>query len=172
MTDPHADPTTDSGSTLTTPTHEDRRHDRAPNPPLDPERAYARPVGGRRDDEGVATIFERNGGFAVIRKVVSAFYDRVLASPDLGRHFVDVDMRGLINHQTQFISFVMGGPGTSYTDDALLRVHAPLHISAAEFEEMRMLLRETLEDHGFSDEDVQSVDAAVDARRSAVVADR
>lgn len=117
----------------------------------------------------MATIFERNGGFAVIRKVVSAFYDRVLASPDLGRHFVGVDMRGLINHQTQFISFVTGGPGTSYTDDALLRVHAPLHITVAEFEEMRMLLRETLEDHGFSDADVQAVDAAVAARRDAVV---
>jgi hemoglobin len=59
-------------------------------------------------------------------------------------------MRSLINHQTQFISFVMGGPGTSYTDDALLRVHAPLHITAAELDRDAQLLRETLEDHGFA----------------------
>jgi hemoglobin len=120
----------------------------------------------------VATIFERNGGFAAIRKVVSSFYDRVLASPTIGRHFAGVDMRGLIHHQTQFISFVTGGPGTSYTDDALLRVHAPLHITGEEFAEMRLLLRETLEDHGFSDADVRAVDAAMEARRHAVVNDR
>lgn len=120
----------------------------------------------------MATIFERYGGFATIRKVVSAFYDRVLASPQLGHHFEGVDMRGLIAHQTQFISFVTGGPGTSYTDEALLRVHAPLHITSEEFDEMRMLLRETLEDQGFSDADVATVDAAVTQRRDAVVSDR
>lgn len=120
----------------------------------------------------VATIFERNGGFAAIRKVVSTFYDRVLASPTIGHHFQDVDMRGLINHQTQFISFVTGGPGTSYSDDGLRRVHAPLHITQEEFDEMRQLLRESLEDHGFSDPDIDAVDAAIAARRHAVVNDR
>jgi hemoglobin len=117
----------------------------------------------------VASIFDRYGGFAVIRKVVSSFYDEVLASPQLSHHFAQVNMRDLISHQTQFISFVMGGPGTHYTDDALLRVHAPLHITAAELAEMRRLLRLTLEDHGFSDEDIAEIDRELDRRSPTIV---
>ncbi|WP_052666869.1 group I truncated hemoglobin [Nitriliruptor alkaliphilus] len=117
----------------------------------------------------MATIFERYGGFTSIRKVVSGFYDRVLDDPQLGRHFVDVDMRGLINHQTQFISFVTGGPGTAYTDDALLRVHAPLHITAAELDLMRKLLRDTLEEHGFAPDDVDTIDRSIQARAGSIV---
>ncbi len=120
----------------------------------------------------MASIFERYGGFAVIRKVVSSFYDEVLASPQLSHHFAHVDMRDLISHQTQFMSFVMGGPGTNYTDDALLRVHAPLNISHAELLEMRRLLRETLEDHGFADADIAAIDRQLDARSASIVNER
>jgi hemoglobin len=118
------------------------------------------------------SIFDRYGGFASVRKVVSSFYDEIVASPELNHYFADVDMRSLINHQTQFISFVMGGPGTNYTDDALLRVHAPLHISSAELAEMRRLLRDTLEDHGFEAADIATIDAELDARTHVIVNER
>ena len=114
------------------------------------------------------SIFDRYGGFASVRKVISSFYDEVLSSPELSHHFADVDMRSLIQHQTQFMSFVMGGPGTNYTDDALLRVHAPLHITAAELTELRQLLRKTLEDHGFAAADIATIDAALEARTDAI----
>lgn len=120
----------------------------------------------------MASIFERYGGFASIRKVVSSFYDEVLTSPELSGHFANTDMRSLISHQTQFMSFVMGGPGTNYTDDALLRVHAPLHITAAQLAEMRRLLRETLEDHGFDAVDVATIDRELDARSPFIVNER
>jgi hemoglobin len=117
----------------------------------------------------VATIFERYGGFAVIRKVVSDLYDRLLDDPVLAAHFAEVDLRSLINHQTQFIAFVTGGPGVSYSDEALARVHHPLGITHDELERMRALLRETLEDHGFEDADIDTVDAELHARERAIV---
>jgi hemoglobin len=119
----------------------------------------------------MATIFERYGGFATIRKVVSAFYDRVLESPVISHHFESVDMRALIQHQTQFISFVTGGPGTNYSDDALLRLHGPLGVTPTEFDEMRVLLRETLEDLEFEPMDIDTIDAEISKRRSAIVVD-
>lgn len=115
------------------------------------------------------TIFERYGGFATIRKVVVSFYDRVLDSPTISHHFAAIDMRALIQHQTAFITYLTGGPGVNYTDDALERVHAPLHITADEFDEMRLLLRETLEDHGFDSEDVASVEKQILARQPVIV---
>jgi hemoglobin len=102
------------------------------------------------------SVFERCGGFATVRKIVSDFYDKVMDSPRLQRHFVDVDMRVLIDHQTKFIASVMGGPA-SFSDDVLRRVHEPLAITRTEFLEVAELLRETLEDHDVAPEDAAHV---------------
>lgn len=114
-------------------------------------------------------MFERYGGFASIRRIVSAFYDAVLDSPLLSHHFEHADMRSLIEHQTQFISYLTGGPGTNYSDEVLQRVHASLGITKEEFKEMRVLLREALEDHDFADADVEIVDALIEAREPVIV---
>lgn len=50
------------------------------------------------------TVFERCGGFAAVRKVLSAFYDKMLDSEALKGYFDGVDMRRLIDHQTKFVS--------------------------------------------------------------------
>jgi hemoglobin len=93
------------------------------------------------------SVFERIGGFRVVRKIVSGFYDRVLDSPVLQPYFADIAMPRLIDHQTQFIAFVLGGPAR-VADETLRRAHAPLGISAGDFEVMLSLLREALEDAG------------------------
>ena len=136
---------------------------------------YDQPTGapltsGARAGGGMTTtIFDRYGGFATMRKVVSAFYDRVLDSDLLAHHFADVDMRQLISHQTVFIAYLTGGPGAGYSDEVLRRVHAPLGITAEEFAEMLTLLTEALEDQGFNDEDVKAVTGEFAAREHLVV---
>jgi hemoglobin len=114
------------------------------------------------------TLFERAGGFATVRKIVSAFYDKVLDSPTLQRYFADVDMRALVDHQTKFIASVMGGPA-SFDDEQLRRTHARLGISRADFLEVAALLRETLEDFGLDAADVEHVHRSVLRRESVVV---
>jgi hemoglobin len=118
-----------------------------------------------------ATIFERNGGFATMRRVVSAFYDRVLDSEIIGSRFEHVDMPRLIDHQTRFITSITGGPG-AISDDQLRRVHAPLHISHDEFTEMARLLRETLEDFDWEPDDVTHVYGEIARRESLIVSPR
>jgi hemoglobin len=117
----------------------------------------------------VATIFERYGGFASVRKVVSAFYDDVMDTPSLAHHFAGIDMRRLIEHQTLFIAYLMDGPGAGYGDEVLERVHRRLGINADEFDEMAHLLVETLEDQGFVDEDVAVIDERFRKRESIIV---
>ncbi|HSK94691.1 MAG TPA: group 1 truncated hemoglobin [Candidatus Angelobacter sp.] len=118
----------------------------------------------------MSTIYERYGGFASVRKVVSAFYDRCLESPVIAHHFEHIDMTRLVDHQSRFIASVMGGPA-SYTDEHLHRVHARLSITHAEFAEMASLLAETLEDQGFADPDVAAVIGNIRAREGSVVAE-
>lgn len=114
------------------------------------------------------TLFERAGGFATVRKVVSDFYDKVIESPQLGRYFADVAMPRLIDHQTKFVAQMMQGPA-SYSDEQLRRVHAGMGISRGEFMEIADLLCETMEDHGFADADVDFVRQQVMRREAFIV---
>ncbi|MEJ2374994.1 MAG: group 1 truncated hemoglobin [Pseudolabrys sp.] len=119
----------------------------------------------------MSTIFERYGGFAKVSRIVSSFYDRVLESPVLEPYFIEIDMRRLIDHQTKFMAQAMGGPA-SYTNQQLERAHSHLQITADAFEEMQMLLRETLEDFGVERDDVEAVIDEILNRRNLIVTSR
>jgi hemoglobin len=114
------------------------------------------------------TIFERNGGFATVRKIVSTFYDYVLDDVVMAPYFTGVDMRRQIDHQSKFISAVMGGPG-SFTDDHLQRVHASLGITHEAFLVLSSLLKEAMEDHGMAPSDVDEVMHEIFTREHLIV---
>jgi len=114
------------------------------------------------------SLFDRCGGFAVVRRVVAEFYDRVLESPRLSPYFADVNMRMLVDHQTKFIASLMGGPAT-FSDDALRRAHANLGITPDEFRETAELLAETLEDFGVDEDDIAMVHDALARKEHLIV---
>ena len=92
------------------------------------------------------SLYDKYGGFAVISRVVMDFYDRLLDSDTVGPFFDDVDMRKLIDHQTKFVAYLLGGPA-EYTGDRLQQLHAHLEIADTDFDEMKQLLDQTLGDH-------------------------
>jgi hemoglobin len=114
------------------------------------------------------SIFERNGGFARINRIVLSFYERVLDSPVMSPYFAATDMKRLIDHQTKFIAFLMGGPA-SFSDEHLVHVHKHMNIDRAAFDEMVSLLTETLEDFEFSDEDITIVEKEIERRARLIV---
>lgn len=115
------------------------------------------------------TIFERCGGFSAVSKVVMSFYDKVLDSPVTSPYFSGVDMKRLIDHQTKFFAALMGGPA-SYTNDHLEKVHARIGITESAFMEAMLLMKDTLEEFDFLDEDIQLVTDEMMARKNYVVA--
>ena len=116
-----------------------------------------------------ATIYDRYGGFKRISRIVMTFYEMALDSDQIGGHFEDVDMGRLIDHQTKFISSLLGGPA-SFSDERLKQVHEKLAISHADFDEMAVLLSEALEEHGFTEDDVATVVAVIESKRALIVA--
>ena len=64
------------------------------------------------------TVYEQLGGFVVVRKIVTEFYNNVLDNEELATFFSTTDMERLIDHQTKFISMLLGGP-VSYTEEQL-----------------------------------------------------
>jgi hemoglobin len=114
------------------------------------------------------TIYEHYGGFSTVRRVVSAFYDKVLESDVIAHHFEEVQVPRLIEHQARFVSFLMGGP-VSFTDDHLAHVHQRLGITPPEFEEMVGLLTETLDDFDFAPSDIDTVEREIRRRQPVIV---
>ncbi len=114
------------------------------------------------------TMFERYGGFASVSRIVSAFYGKVLDSPVIAPYFENTDMKKQIEHQTKFISQLMGGPA-SYTDDELERKHSHLNIDKQSFDEIAYLLRETLEDFDFDDADIDTICQEVTSRAKLII---
>lgn len=114
------------------------------------------------------TLFEKYGGFKSVSRIVMSFYEKALDSDQIGDYFENIDMPRLIDHQTKFISTIMGGPA-SYTDDRLRKTHEHLKLSHADFDEMANLLRETLVEHGMERADVDHVIREVEARRGPII---
>jgi hemoglobin len=106
------------------------------------------------------TLFERVGGFAQVRLIVSEFYDRMFDSDRLRPYFEGIDLRRLMDHQTKFVSALMGGPA-SFTNDHLRRAHKHLGLTVGEVEEMAEIFRETLEDFELPEADVERMHAHV-----------
>ncbi len=114
------------------------------------------------------TMFERYGGFASVSKIVMALYDKLLDSDVTGPYFEDVDMRRLIDHQTKFVSQIMGGPA-SYTNEQLEQLHEHLDITDGAFAEVMMLFEETLEDFEFGSDDIQFIIRDLESRKPWIV---
>jgi hemoglobin len=115
-----------------------------------------------------ATMFERYGGFGVVHRVVLSFYDKMLDSDLVASYFDHVDMEALVDHQTKFISQVMGGPA-SYSNEILEQVHRPLGITQQAFDEMTSLLARTLDEFAFKPEDVRAIMADIKSRQPYIV---
>ena len=116
-------------------------------------------------------LFDKYGGFKFVSRLVLSFYDKALDSDQVGDYFDDVDMPRLIDHQTKFVSSLLGGP-VSYTDERLQRAHASLNLTSADFDEVQRLLRDTLSEHGIEQQDIDIVMAEVEARRGSILAVR
>lgn len=114
------------------------------------------------------TLFEKYGGFSKVSRVVLAFYDTLLDSDEIGPFFDDVEMGRMVDHQTKFIASLLGGPA-SYTDNQLRQLHSHLDIGHGHFDELKVVLAATLEDHGFHAEDTDAVLAEFEKRRNLIV---
>ena len=114
------------------------------------------------------TLFEKYGGFSKVSKIVLAFYDTLLDSDEIGPFFDDIDMSRMVDHQTKFVASLLGGPA-SYTDRQLQQMHNHLDIRDAHFDELKVVLKETLSDHGVEDGDVQAVLDEFEKRRGLIV---
>ncbi len=116
------------------------------------------------------SLFDAHGGFAAVSRIVLRFYDAVLQSERLAPYFEDVDLARLVDHQTKFLTYLLGGP-VDYAPQRLRQAHAHLAIGAADFEEIVGLLGAALDAQGLPPEDRDQVLARIEQLRPLIVKD-
>lgn len=114
------------------------------------------------------SLFESLGGFSSVRKIVLEFYNRVLEEEELYPFFKDINMERQIDHQTKFISMLLGGPA-SFSDKHLKHVHIKLNIQDSHFDLIKELLEETLEDFELEQNHIDAIVNEFECRRSLIV---
>lgn len=116
----------------------------------------------------MSTTFEKYGGFKTVSRVVMTFYEMVLDSDVVGHHFDDVDMAKLMDHQTKFVSSIMGGPA-AMSDERLAAAHRKLDITEEEFDEICTLLGDAMKRHGMEDGDIADIARVFEAKRGLIL---
>lgn len=97
-----------------------------------------------------------------------ALYERLLDDDDVGPYFDDVDMPKLMDHQTKFVSALMGGPA-SFSDAHIERAHQHLIVRDADFDRLKELVDATLSDFNLQRVDIDTVLKSFEDRRSLLV---
>ena len=115
-----------------------------------------------------STMFDRYGGFGFMHRVVLSFYDKMLDSDIVAPYFDEIDMPLLIDHQTKFISQIMGGPAI-YTNEILEQIHSKLGITQKAFDAMGNLLEQTLREFEFEDDDLRLIMTDIKSRQPYIV---
>lgn len=97
------------------------------------------------------TLFKRLGGKPTLERVHKTFYDLAYTHPWLGKYFTDKPQLALEEQQTDFMSYLMGGPNL-YTGKTPKMAHQHMVITDELFELRRQLLSKAIKKDGISDE--------------------
>jgi len=103
------------------------------------------------------TLYDKYGGTPTMKILVREFYKQARVNPKVGHFFTQLNMEKLIDHQVQFLSFVLGKPARVYEGRELAVAHHPLNISDADFDEIGRLLVNTLQTGGVTTDDIKLI---------------
>src|SRR5215210_3068273 len=83
-----------------------------------------------------STIYDEIGGEPAVTAVVDAFYERLIADPDLMPYFDGRDMARLKAHQRALVTVALGGTSEKYTGRMMQPAHAGLAITDEAFDKV------------------------------------
>lgn len=102
------------------------------------------------------SLYDKFGGEETIKAVVDTFYDIMMKDDEVNHFFSETNMKKQRQHQSNFISFVLGGP-KKYDGKSMREAHAHLKLTDKEFNIVAQHLTEALKHHGVGDDDIATV---------------
>ena len=118
------------------------------------------------------TLYDKIGGKDSIQKAVDLFYKKVLMDGRISHFFDNTDMRRLYAHQSQFLSFALGGPN-EYQGRDIREAHKNLvekhGLEERHFDIVAEHLLATLIDLGITEETRNEIMSIVGSTKDAVL---
>ncbi|OUR98609.1 globin [Halobacteriovorax marinus] len=114
------------------------------------------------------SLFEKYGGFSTLGKLVVEFYKKVLNDKTVAHFFEDVEMDKLMEHQTNFLAFALGGPN-EYAGRDVKVAHEVMDISNRDFSIVAGYLEETLDEAGVEEADIATIISIVSGLQDQIV---
>lgn len=115
------------------------------------------------------TLFEKYGGIQTVSLIVRAFYNRVLGNRLLKPYFNEIDTERLIEHQIEFVAYLLGRPVKSMPDGILKSAHHGRRVSETAFNEVMHILEHVLIVHNMEHSDVSAVLSIVASFKNDIV---
>jgi hemoglobin len=104
----------------------------------------------------VESLFDRIGGDVAVARLVEAFYDRVLADPELAPFFAVTPMEKLVRMQHEYFAAALGGP-EAYSGSALRAAHAGRAIGQRHYARFAGHLLDTLDEMLADPDDIAEI---------------
>jgi hemoglobin len=105
---------------------------------------------------GKPTPYERIGGDQAVETIITAFYQKVIADPELATFFANTDIHRLLAMQREYVTIALGGPG-AVSPNGLRDAHAGRGIRGRHFVRFLELFMETIREQGLSEQDIDRV---------------
>src|SRR5215212_9380063 len=83
-----------------------------------------------------STIYDEIGGAPAVTVVVDAFYERLIADPDLMAYFAGRDLQRLKAHQRALVTVALGGTSEEYNGRMMQPAHAGMAITNEAFDKV------------------------------------
>ncbi len=115
-----------------------------------------------------ATLYERLGGEAGIRKIVNDVLDKNHNNSLIGHHFQNVNMNRLKQLVFEFFSMGTGGPH-HYTGRDMLTAHTGLNISEADFQIANQDTLQALKENGVGEAEINEVITILNSMKEDIV---
>ena len=116
-----------------------------------------------------STIYHEIGGAPAVTAVVDAFYERLIADPDLMSYFSGRDMARLKSHQRALVTVALGGTSEEYNGRMMQPAHAGIAITNEAFDKVLDHLHAVLIGAGVSPLTAAKILAILQPLRSDVV---
>ena len=116
-----------------------------------------------------STIYDEIGGAPAVTVVVDAFYERLIADPDLMAYFAGRDMAGLKAHQRALVTVALGGTSEEYAGRMMHPAHRGLAITDDAFDKVLDHLHAVLADAGVAQVTCAKILAILQPLRTDVV---
>lgn len=115
-----------------------------------------------------ASLYERLGGEAGIRKIVNDVLDKNHNNPLIGHHFKHVDMDRLKQLVFEFFSMGTGGPH-QYTGRDMRTAHTGLNISEEDFQIANLDTVQALKENGVAEAEIHEVITILNSMKGDII---